>query len=311
MKILQAQPTTNADRHAGIAGPWILSLTSENSRKAYRRDLQDYFTFLDSHGFDALSAERKHVDLWQDSLREERSPSTIARKLSALSSFYNYAVQDAEVITMNPVQRVKRPHVDADHSSTQGITKEQALALLDEARRDSPRSYAYVSLLLLTGIRSSEALYARLSDLQHDSGHRVLVVTRKGGKRQKIVLPAQVVDALATYLGTSAAEGTEVVFKDAASADPHIFTTESGKGWASSEAYRTVRRLAGSAGIAGKISPHSMRHSHATIALDAGVSLRDLQDSLGHADPRTTRRYDRARGRLERSSAHTVAQILS
>ncbi len=77
------------------------------------------------------------------------------------------------------------------------------------------------------------------------------------------------------------------------------------------EAFRTVARIARLVSIEGEVSPHSMRHTHATLALDAGVPLHDLQDSMGHADPRTTRRYDRARGRLEKSSAYTVTSVLA
>lgn len=308
MVTLQIFAGSNAEQHSAFAGAWLLSLSSENTRKAYRRDLAELFSFFDSQAFDALTAERHHIDAWRSTLTG--APSTVARKLAAVSSFYAYAADDAGVIAVNPVRRVTRPKVDADHSATQGLTKDQARSLLETARDDSARSYALASLLLLTGIRISEALSARLSDLQHDSGHRVLIVTRKGGKRAKVVLPAQVVDALAAYLGTSTAEGTELASADAASADPYLFTTKTGKPWQASEAFRVVQRLATTAGIPGRVSPHSLRHTHATLALDAGIALRDLQDSLGHADPRTTRRYDRARGKLERSSAHTVAQVL-
>lgn len=204
-----------------------------------------------------------------------------------------------------------RPKIDADHSATRGLSKTEARAFLAAAELDGPRSYALATLLLHTGIRISEALGANLRDLQHDTGHRVLVVTRKGGKRAKIALPAPVLDALSAYLGASAAQGTEVATSEAASADAPIFTTSTGKRWASSEAFRTVRRLARIAGIEGHVSPHGLRHTHATLALDAGVPLRDLQDSMGHADPRTTRRYDRARARLERSSAYAVASVLA
>lgn len=309
MSSLQIHTDSNAERHSAVAQAWLVSLSSENTRKAYRRDLSELFSFFDAQNFDALTAQRHHIDTWRTTLTG--APSTVARRLAAVSSFYSYAAHDAGAIATNPVQRVSRPKVDADHSATQGLTKEQARALLDVARHDGARSFALVSLLLLTGIRLSEALSARLSNLQHDTGHRVLIVTRKGGKRAKIVLPAQVVDALSSYLGAPAAEGTEITRVDAASTDPHLFTTATGKRWMSSEAFRTVQRLAGLAGIAGHVSPHSLRHTHATMALDAGVTLRDLQDSMGHADPRTTRRYDRARGKLERSSAHAVAQMLS
>lgn len=103
---------------------------------------------------------------------------------------------------------------------------------------------------------------------------------------------------------------SEVAALDAASADAPIFTTATGKRWAASDSFRTIQRHARMADIEGQVSPHSLRYTHATLALDAGLPLRDLQDSMGHADPRTTRRYDRARGRLERPSAYTVAQSL-
>lgn len=304
-------PKTNAERHAALAGAWLVSLTSENTRRAYRRDLHELFAFLDAGGVDALVAQRRHIDLWRDRLTG--AASTTARKLAAVSSFYTYASAEGAMRAddPHPVRRVSRPRIDADHSSTQGMDKSEALAFLDAAEHDGARSHALATLLLHTGVRISEALGANLDDLQHDTGHRVLVVARKGGKRAKIALPPAVVAALSTYLGASVAQGAEVDIAAAASADAPLFTTSSGKRWASSEAFRTVQRLAKTAGIEGRISPHGLRHTHATLALDAGVPLRDLQDSMGHADPRTTRRYDRARARLERSSAYVVAGVLA
>lgn len=63
--------------------------------------------------------------------------------------------------------------------------------------------------------------------------------------------------------------------------------------------------------VKGRISPHSLRHTFATIALDTGTSLRALQDSMGHADPRTTRRYDRARNNLTKSASYDVARAVA
>ena len=86
-----------------------------------------------------------------------------------------------------------------------------------------------------------------------------------------MAVPAPAVEALNAYLGTT---GRELVAGVAGSALP-LFTTTSGKRWASSEAFRTVQRLARAAGIEGKISPHSLRHTFATVALDAGTNLHD------------------------------------
>uniref|UniRef100_UPI0028BF1207 tyrosine-type recombinase/integrase n=1 Tax=Citricoccus sp. TaxID=1978372 RepID=UPI0028BF1207 len=205
-----------------------------------------------------------------------------------------------------PAALVKRPKVDADASTTQGLNKDQARALMTAAREDGPRPAALVALLLTSGVRIGEALGATTADLGHDTGHRVLTVTRKGGKRAKVALAPAAVEALETYTGST---GTDV--EKCNRPGVPIFTTATGKRWAPSEAFRTVQRLARIAGIDGKISPHSMRHTFATLHLEAGGTLHDLQDSMGHADPRTTRRYDRARNTLSRSASYTVAGVLA
>ena len=78
-----------------------------------------------------------------------------------------------------------------------------------------------------------------------------------------------------------------------------------------SAANRTVKRLARRAGITKRISPHSLRHSFITAALDAGVSRRDVQEAASHADPRTTMRYDRARQSLDLHATYIVAAFVA
>ena len=74
---------------------------------------------------------------------------------------------------------------------------------------------------------------------------------------------------------------------------------------------RIVRRVARKAGITKHISPHSLRHSYITCALDAGVPLRDVQIAARHADPRTTTRYDRARNNLDRHASYIVTAFVA
>lgn len=294
---------SNAERHAALIVAWELSLRSPNTRRAYDLNLRQYMDWLDTLGADLLTAKRPIVDAYRGSLAG--AASTVARKLSAVSSFYAYAVS-AEAISANPAALVNRPRVDPDESATQGLTQEQAKALLHAAHEDGPRSYALIALMLGAGVRVSEALGATTDAYGFDPGYRVLRVTRKGGKRASVALSPLAIAALDEYLGTTGAD----VVKATTDATP-IFTTATGKPWNQSEAFRTVQRLAKAAGIPGKISPHSMRHTYATIALDKGMPLHDVQDSLGHADPRTTRRYDRARGRLSRSASFVVGSALS
>jgi integrase/recombinase XerD len=90
-----------------------------------------------------------------------------------------------------------------------------------------------------------------------------------------------------------------------------LFATATGTQLTQAYVYALIRRLARAAGLpaADRISPHSLRHSAATAALDDGAPLRDVQDFLGHADPRTTRRYDRNHGALDRSAAHRLGVL--
>lgn len=268
-----------------------------NTRAAYRRDLTHYGTWCAQHGVDILTATRAHVDAYVDAQhQEEVAASTIARRLSSLSGFYTYAVDEA-VITRNPVVRARRPKVGENTQST-GLSRADALALLRAGSQHSPRAGAIVHLLLLCGLRVSELVGAQVQDLRYERGHRVLTVVRKGGRRQRMVLPPPAVHALETYL----------VERD----EGPLIATANGKPMDRHAIWRLLRSLAATAlpHLARSLHPHDLRHACATLALDAGAELRDVQDLLGHADPRTTRRYDRARHNLDRSPSYALAGLL-
>ena len=180
-------PAGNAERHASIIAAWQLAQNSRHTLVAYTRNLNAYCTWLDGLGLDLLSVRRVHLDGCRHTLL--RAPSTVARTLAALSSFYRYAMAGGAT-DRNPVGTVNRPDVDAENSSTQGLNREQAKALLAVARRDSLRSYALVSLLMFIGIRISEALQASTADYGHHAGHRTLSIRRKGGRSAKVAVPA-------------------------------------------------------------------------------------------------------------------------
>jgi integrase/recombinase XerD len=134
------------------------------------------------------------------------------------------------VTILNPVATVTRPAIDADHSSTQGLTRDQAKALLAVARIDGPRSHALVALLVFTGVRVGEALGATTTNYGHDAGHRTLTIRRKGGKSVKVAVPAPAAVALNEYLGTSGADLVPASGHGTAhTMGQPLFTTSTGK----------------------------------------------------------------------------------
>lgn len=279
---------------SGIAAAYLAAYKPATS-EAYARDLRVWGAFLARMAVDPLDARRVHVDTFvRDAEDAGAAASTIARRLSALAGFYEYAL-DEGAIARSPVARVRRPRV-SDESPRLGIDRHGLRGLLDAGAASGARDHALVCLLALSGLRVSEAIGADAADLGHERGHRTLALRRKGGKRQTVALAPRTAGALDTLRGGR-------------HAGP-LFVGEDGERLSRFAAHRVVRRLAREVGIEA-VSPHSLRHGFVTAALDAGVSLRDVQDAAGHADPRTTRRYDRGRHNLDRAATYAVAAFVA
>jgi len=223
---------------------------------------------------------------------------SMARRLAAASSWYRYLVAEG-VRADSPVEHVRRPKI-ADRGETPGLTRDELRRLLATAAESgSKRSFALLSLLAHTGLRINEALSRDVEHLAHDRGHRILRLERKGGKGDRTVLTAPVARAIDDYL-VGRTMGP-------------IFITKTAKRMGQPEAWKMVRRIAARASLdgAGELSPHSLRVAFITGAREAGVPLEDVQDAAGHADPRTTRRYDRGRHSLDRHASYAVTAWLS
>ena len=147
------------------------------------------------------------------------------------------------------------------------------------------------------GLRVSEATGADIEHLGMERGHRTLTITRKGGKVVTIPLAPRTARAIDLAIGERTG-GPVFLAGDGRRLDRH------GAG-------RIVRKVACRAGIGKAVTPHTLRHAFITAALDAGVPLRDVQEAASHADPRTTIRYDRARGSLDRHATYIVAAYVA
>jgi len=293
------------EAHGRLVSAFLVGYPPHSSR-AYFGDLKAWYAWCVAAGVHPLQARRHHVDVWVRYLSETpqpatgrpASPASIARRLSCLSKFYDYGIKDAQLLEHSPVANVRRPKVSED-SSTVGLTADELDALLTASEQHGPRSAALISLLVYNGLRIAEALACDIEHLTHQRGHRVLRIVRKGGKASTEPLAPIVLHALEEYIGER-------------TSGPMFLNADETTRLSYSTSYALIRRLAKHGGIAGadKISPHRLRHSFATELLGAGVPLQDVQDAMGHADPRTTRAYDRSRHNLDRHPTYTMATQL-
>jgi integrase/recombinase XerD len=298
-----------------------LAAKKPTTREAYRRDVQSWIGFCARRGTHVLTARKPDADLFGAWLQDPSglpdlvirplSAASAARRMAAVSSWYRYLVA-CDVHERNPFEAAERPKVDRDFSATAWLDEAGARRLIEvaETRRSSSRvrDVAMVRLMLQLGIRVTEVVALDLSALGAVRGQRTVVIKGKGGKRVQRALPAAAGEALDQYVAQRAASaGVEP-----GALSGLLFVTASGRPVDRVEVFRLVRKLAALAGVEHPegITPHALRHTFATIATERGADLDDLQDAMGHADPRTTRRYQRASRRLERDPAHLVAAAL-
>ncbi|WP_329220287.1 tyrosine-type recombinase/integrase [Streptomyces microflavus] len=283
---------------------WLMRRPSTNSRTAYAKDASWWLAWCAATGTNPARARGIDADRYATALHgSQLAKSTRGRRLAVASAWYEYLMR-ADLAERNPFAGMDRPSVSADDSPTRGMTAAQLGALLNYAKTsESPRTYALLATLATTAGRIGSVLGATIGALGEDEGHRVIDLITKGDKKKRFVLVPLAVQAIDACL-----EG-----RDRSDPAAFIFATRTGKPMDEPAAFRTLRRVAKAAGIphADKLSPHSLRHSYATTMLGKQVPLADVQDALGHADPRTTRRYDRARGALHRSPSYRMQEELA
>jgi site-specific recombinase XerD len=277
-----------------VAGAFLLTKNGR-TREEYKRDLRHYITWCAELGLDPFNQKRAQMDLFRNWLVDNYGNGAVNRHLSVVSGLFKYAMAELEdIVFRNPAALVDRQPV-SNISQATGLTFEESEQLLRGAEAYSERAAAVVHVLLLTGIRVSELVNADVEHLNEERGHKVLHIVRKGGRRQTIVLPPSAWAALETYLD-GRASGPLIV----TSTDRRI--TRQG-------IWDMVKRVCRRAGVR-MIRTHDLRHTCATLALESGKPLEAVQDLLGHADPRTTRRYDRARNNLDNSPSYALDEQL-
>lgn len=267
------------------------------TRTAYETDLKLWFAWCAAEQLHPLAdVKRLHVQTYVRWLEDQgRKPSTIGRRLSAIRGWYLYAEQE-EILDRNPSRWVRRPRVPTESQTVSLDRMELGRFLFTAETTGRPRDHALCCLLGLNGLRVSEACGADIDMLGVDRGHTTLTIVGKGSKPATMPLVPRTARAIARAVGER-------------TSGPILLTVD-GRRLSRHAAASIVRRIANRAGLP-SIHPHSLRHAFVTAALDAGVSLRDVQHAARHADPRATERYDRSRNNLDRHCAYIVAAYVA
>lgn len=276
--------------------------SSPLTEQAYRRDLAQYETFVTQQlGVDPLVASRVAVERWASHLvGRQLAPSTIRRKLAAVSGAYRFAVSIG-ALRVNPAAVTERPQV-ADEPKTLTLSERDVSALLDAGREHDDQALALVALLYFNGLRVTQVLSARVEDLAFDGDHRVLhVVQKRRQDRVTVPLRAAIVRSAVERLADLRGQGPLFLVAPAGAHAP-------ARGWwpgadgdeprpmTRGDVWRLLRKLCRRAGLQ-PVGPHALRHAFVTHALEAGVAIQDVQDHAQHRSINTTQRYNRKRRR--------------
>jgi len=282
---------------------------SPHTLSAYRRDLTQYRTFLESRGpLEIGSISREDVTAFVASLRERGlAPSTIERKVAAIKGFHKFLVRES-VTANHPTSRVPLPKVPERLPDVVSIADIDRM--LSQPFDDSPsglRDRALLETLYGCGLRVSETVGLDVADMDLHDGY--LRVFGKGSKERLVPIAGMALHALDAYLkqGRPCLRAKRSVSSD----DSAVFLNQRGGRITRQSVHAIVRRAGSRVGLE-ELHPHTLRHSFATHLLEGGADLRSLQEMLGHADISTTQVYthvDRRHIREEYLSTHPRARV--
>lgn len=257
---------------------------SRHTIKAYQNDLQSFEYFLkDTFDLTNLnSATHDMIRSWVVKLMDEGYDSrSVNRKISSIRSYYKFLLKK-EMISKNPAASIQALRVSGQlpkyinkEELTDLINKESAVESFQEVR-----DHLIIDLLYSTGIRRSELINIKVSDIDFSSG--TIKILGKRNKERIAPLSLEMTDMIRNYL--------EIREKSFGKSSPYLIITNKGVKAYPEFIYRTVKKeLAGLKG-SGK-SPHVLRHSFATHMLNNGADLNVIKELLGHSDLSATQVY--------------------
>ena len=205
--------------------------------------------------------------------------SSIARKLSAIRSFFKYLNREG-VLTTDPARLIATPRQEKRLPAL--LTVDDAQRLMEASKGDDDRGFrdrAVLETLYSTGVRASELIGINHEDVnRHD---RLIRIRGKGRKERIVPVGKRALEAIEAYSAQ----------KPGRARSPAVFTNTSGKRLTARTVQRILENYRKKLGLPQKASPHTLRHSFATHLLESGADLRAIQELLGHASLSTTQRY--------------------
>jgi integrase/recombinase XerD len=261
---------------------------SRNTLEAYRSDLLQFGRFLEARGAEAVLASAADVsdflvELAEGNGRPPSSPATIHRKAACLRSFYRHLRREG-LRDSDPTASISGPR--RGRRLPKVLNRGEVTKLLAQPKGTAPtalRDRALLELMYACGLRASEAIGIEVADL--DMEDAVLRARGKGSKERVVPVGRAALEAVRIYLerGRPALVNDRIVTQ--------LFVNFRGEALTRQGLYKIVRRHAATAGLAERMSPHTLRHTFATHLLAGGCDLRSVQEMLGHADVATTQLY--------------------
>jgi integrase/recombinase XerD len=263
---------------------------SRNTLDAYRTDLLQFGAFLDKRHASAVTVGPAEVSDFLAELatgngdtKPPASPATVHRKAACLRSFFRHLRRE-QVRDSDPTSGLSAPR--RGRKLPQILTRGEIERLLSQPKGTEPtslRDRALLELMYACGLRASEAIGLDVADVDLDEG--VLRARGKGSKERVVPIGGSAIGAVRIYLERGRAKLVN------GSPEPHLFVNFRGGSLTRQGLYKIVRRHALTAGLADRMSPHTLRHTFATHLLAGGCDLRSVQEMLGHADVATTQLY--------------------
>ena len=269
---------------------------SKSTSRCYRHDVGKFFQIVARRGLGLDTPPKTPGDMRPDqvtvlmirgyltALHKKNSKATIARKLSAVRSFFKYLVKHG-FLQNSPAEQVLTPK-QSRHIPVY-LSVDEMLRMLDGISVDTllgTRDRAMFETIYSSGLRVSELEGMNTRDIDFEGG--MIRVVGKGNKERRVPIGQHALEAIRVYRKRLAREtGIDM--------DPGgpLFLNKFGKRLTTRSMARILEKIARQCGIAVPISPHALRHSFATHMLDAGADLKVVQELLGHESLATTQKY--------------------